>query len=284
MHGIPRSRPLRFLVLVVCLICVLLPCHGAAIGENPVYTFAVLPQRPPVVMYSKWRPLLDSLEKETGVTLKLKLYENVADFETDIGKGGPDFIFSTPPQLVIARKIQGYNPLVRSSRMLSAILFVRKDSPIRTVNDLQSGEIAFTGSWNVCSILMHQVLVKDHPDLKFKQLYAGSSSNVVSHVLLGKATAGSVLDSQFENMAPEANRDLRPVLETPKIFAHPISAHPRVPKQLQEKLAAAMLHLWGQDKGKAILLSLGITNPVRANYQHDYRQLEEIDLTFSGKE
>ena len=102
--------------------------------------------------------------------------------------------------------------------------------------------------------------------------------------MLGKATAGSVLENQFESMTPEVYKDLRPLLETPKIFAHPISAHPRVPKQLQEKLAVAMLHLWGQDKGKAILQSLSITDPVRSDYHHDYRQLEEIDLTFSGKE
>jgi phosphonate transport system substrate-binding protein len=162
------------------------------------------------------------------------------------------------------------------------VLFVRNDSPIRTVDDLQSGDIAFNGSWNVCSILVQHVLHKEHPDLKFRQLYTGSMNNVVNHVLLGKAAAGSIIDAEFEAIAPETRRYLRPLLETQKIPPHPFSAHPRVPKAIRDRVAAALLDLRESEEGRALLLETRITNPVRADYERDYSQLEAIDLTYSG--
>ena len=278
-----HTRKVRLLAeLALVLMCALFPSSGNAGNDSPTYTIAVLPQRPPVVMYARWRPLLDRLEKEAGITLKLKLYESTADFQADIAKGTPDFMYSTPPQLVVVRGMQGYIPLVRGSRKLSGVLFVRNDSPIRTVDDLESGEIAFSGSWNICSVLVQNVLHKDHPDLKFKQLYAGSMNNVVNHVLLGKAAAGSVIDVEFENIAPETRTHLRPLLETQKIFPHPLSAHPRVPKSVRDKLASAILALWEDEAGNALLVATRITNPVRADYQRDYRHLENIDLMYPG--
>jgi len=263
-------------VLTLVLMCTVFMHRGNAGDGEATYTIAVLPQRPPVTMHAAWRPLLDRLEKDVGVNLRLKLYESMTEFETSVGKGQADFIFTTPPQVVAARKNQGYIPLVRGSRKIAGLLFVRKDSPIQSVSELQGKEIAFIGSWNVCSILVQQVLYKEQAVLKFKQLYTGSMSNVIKHVLIGKAEAGSVLDTEFENMAPEIRDQLRPLLETKKIFPHPLSVHPRVPKPIQEKLAAAVVQLWEDKEGKVLLQAVKITEPARADYQHDYKNLEDI--------
>ena len=131
---------------LVVVTLVLLPVAAAA---KKTYLFAVLPQQPPVAMHASWRPFLDQLGAEVGVNFKLKLYESMAPFEDDLRRGTGDFVFLTPPQMVIARQSRQYQPLVRGSRTIAGVLFVRKDSPIKTVADLNHKDIAFVGSRNV---------------------------------------------------------------------------------------------------------------------------------------
>jgi phosphonate transport system substrate-binding protein len=134
-------------VLLVALIWLQsVPVFAAAPKE---YVFAVLPQQPPVAMHTLWRPLLDRLEQELGVRLKLKLYGNMTEFEEGAVRGEGDFVFSTPVQLPLFRKQQGYTPLVRGTRYLNGIVFVRKDSPITSVEELAGKEVAFVGARNL---------------------------------------------------------------------------------------------------------------------------------------
>lgn len=115
-------------------------------GATDAFTIAVVPQMPPVAMHTNWSPLVARLAKETGLNLKLKVYEKMKDFEQDLQDGKPDFIFSSPTQIVLARQSQGYIPLIRSSKKIKGVLFVRKDSSITRVKDLEGKNIAFVGA------------------------------------------------------------------------------------------------------------------------------------------
>jgi phosphonate transport system substrate-binding protein len=120
--------------------------YGAAGNQ---YVIAVLPQAPVVTMHANWTPLVERLERDTGQRFTLRLYERMDDFESDLKKGTADFVYTNPPQTVIARRSQGYIPLVRGSTQLSGVIFVRRDSPIRTVRDLEGKEVAFVGAKNL---------------------------------------------------------------------------------------------------------------------------------------
>lgn len=100
-------------------------------------------------MHTNWTPFVERLARETGLNFKLKVYETMNDFEQDFQAGKPDFIFSSPTQIVLARQSQGYVPLVRSSQKVQGVLFVRKDSPITQVVQLEGKNIAFVGARNL---------------------------------------------------------------------------------------------------------------------------------------
>lgn len=125
------------------------PNSSGAAGTAGAYTLAVVPQMPPVAMHTNWTPFVELLARETGLNFKLKVYEKMDDFEQDFQKGKPDFIFSSPTQIVLARQSQGYVPLVRSSQKVQGVLFVRKDSPITQVSQLEGKNIAFVGARNL---------------------------------------------------------------------------------------------------------------------------------------
>lgn len=145
-----KFRFIKKSVLPVSLFLVL-SLISPLMGQNPselnrdrsVYTLAVPPLSPPVQMYNEWRPLIEQLSKETGTDIQLKVYNTISALESDVIKGVPDFAFTNPYHMVLAKRAQGYIPLVRDKTPLVGILVVHKDSPINSIQDLNGKEIAF---------------------------------------------------------------------------------------------------------------------------------------------
>jgi phosphonate transport system substrate-binding protein len=249
-----------------------------AFAAGTTYTLAVIPAAPPVTMHKLWMPFVDRLSKKTGLAFRLKHYEKMADFEQDIWSGVPDFIFSSPIQLSVAHRSNGYLPLARARKPVAIGLFVRKDSPIRGIDDLHGRKISFVGNKNLCSVAMLHLLAKQNSDLSFDREYVGSTRNVIINVLLGKSDAGSVFLPEMNLESAETRSQLREILKTPEIASHPFSAHPRVPATVQEAVKQAVLAMAAAADGAELLKSLGLETPVAADYGRDYRSLEEMDI------
>ena len=115
-------------------------------------------------------------------------------------------------------------------------------------------------------------------DLKFKKTYVGSTSNVMKSVMLGKADAGATLDADLAVDPDEISSQLRILLASPKCASHPLSAHPRVPKQVRDMVAKAVLKLGSSEMNSALMKSVRMPGPVAAEYDRDYKELEEIDI------
>lgn len=270
-----RLIALRSVMLALFVFGVSLP---AAARQRNVYALAIIPSAPPVTMHTQWTPFVERLSRETGLDIRLKLYEKMAEFERDIWSGTPDFIFSSPIQLMVAHKSSGYVPFLRGSKPIAVGLFVRKDSPIRSIDDLAGKKISFVGNKNLCSVFVKHLLAEHGNKLSFTNEYAGSTRNVIINVLLGKSDAGAVFMPELERESAETRDQLRAVLVTPEIAPHPLSAHPRVPRTVQDAVKKATLAIAATPDGAELLKTLRLRTPVAANYETDYRALEEIDV------
>ena len=111
--------------------------------DRPVYILAVSPFSPPVTIHRDWAPFVERLSNEIGADIQLNVYSTFTELEDSIKKGIPDFAFLNPYHAVVAKKTQGYIPLVRSEEPLIGILVVPKDSPINSIEDIKGEEIAF---------------------------------------------------------------------------------------------------------------------------------------------
>lgn len=119
---------------------------------------------------------------------------------------------------------------------------------------------------------------KDKILLNLKHLYEGSTKNVYKSVILGKAAAGVTLDADLERESLEITTQLRIILSTPLMAAHPLSAHPRVPEAVQRAVARAVLAMTAAPAAKALLPPVRLTDPVPADFDADYRHLESVDI------
>lgn len=275
----PRQRTvIATLCLIFCIIAGSLPVIPAHAKEKPVYTLALIPNLPAVTLHKNWTPLIEYLERETGEQFDLKLYDKIESFVTEVNAGRVDFVYTSPNLFYTAHQRQKYVPLVRSADMIRGQLFVRKDSPYTCVEDLHGKTVAFVGSRTVCSILTRQALLKDIGESDYRVSFNGSSVNVAKSVLIGKTDAGAALDMTMVRELADMKNEFRTIMETEKVAPHPLAAHPRVPRTVQQKVTAKLLALNNQEQGRKILETIKMARPVKADFNRDYRLFSRYDL------
>jgi phosphonate transport system substrate-binding protein len=263
--------------LAVALLAVAI--GGSARSEDARgYTLAVLPNRPALALHKAWTPFAERLSREAGERIQLRLYERLATFLGDSQAGTPDFIYAAPNMFYEAYRAQGYVPLVRGSRMLAGVVFVRKDSPYKTLRDLQGKTVAFVGPKSLCAAITRHALATSGMPIEYNATFIGSAVNVAKMVVLRKADAGAMLDMSLASEAPEVAKQLRIILQTPPIPPHVLAAHPRVSPEARERVAAAALAMGTAADGRALLAEVKLAAPVRAEVERDYGLFETIGL------
>ncbi len=235
------------------------------------YSFAVIPQGPPEKMYRNWKPFIDRLTLDTNLALKLKLYERMEDFEEDLQDGKVDFAYLNPIQEINAWHASGYIPLVRNKEIIRGIIFVKKNSDIKTLHDLNGKEVVLVGSANVCSI----ALKHDIQGLNITSRYVGSTSNVYKNVEIDESSAGGTLDVVFDRDLPTLAEEFRTIYTTDSLSSHPISVLPSVLPNVRSLVVASVMKYSKDKNSQDLLKAIGMPDPVMANYQKDYQPLEE---------
>lgn len=271
-HNLPRRRALQ--VMAAGALGAARPLRA----QPAVYSVAVVPQFPVANLHRDWLPLLERLGKTLGITLKLQLVSGIPRFESDLLAGSPDFAYLNPYHQVMAHRAQGYLPLVHERALLTGILVVRRDDPIRSVQELQGRELAFPAPNAFGASLWMRALLAEREKVQIVPTYVQTHSNVYRQVIRGKAAAGGGVNHTLQQERDEVRADLRILLETPGVPPHPLSAHPRVDAGLQVAMTEAVLALAKEPAGAALLRAIEMPQPVAANHARDYRPLESYKL------
>jgi len=266
---------IRFLTIHILLILNIniAVCYGQEMRE---FTVAVVPQYPKLVIHRNWMPLLNYLSEKTGITLQLQHYQNITQFGDDLNKGAIDFAYMNPYQAVMARKSQGYIPLVKDgAKKLQGIIVVQQDSPIQSINELNGQHVAFPSPNAFAASLFTQALLAEQ-GIKVIPEYVTTHANVYRHVILKKVAAGSGVHRTLNRESDSVKKQLRIIFETPGSAPHPLGVHPRVAKEIQQAISAAIIELAKDADNHHLLDAVQIPKPELANYERDYMPLEKL--------
>jgi phosphonate transport system substrate-binding protein len=192
--------------------------------------------------------------------------------------GAPDFAYMNPYHQVMARKAQGYIPLVRDSKPLTGILVVRKDDPIKSVRELDGKEVAFPAPNAFGASLWIRALLAEREKIRILPAYVKTHSNAFRYAATGKAAAAGGIGVTLVDEPEELRSTLRVLLETPGVAPHPLSAHPRVPEAVRRLVTETLLGMAQDAAGQAMLKDIQMPAPVRADYARDYQPLEKFGL------
>lgn len=228
------------------------------------YTFAVVPQFEQRKLFRIWKPLVDELEKRSGLELKLVATLSVPEFEHELLNGSFDFVYANPYHILRESTHQGYIPLVRDAEPLRGILVVRKDSPLRSLADLHGKTLAMPSPNALgASLLLRADLERLH-HVKMAPLYVKTHSSVYLHVTNNLADAGGGVEKTLEEQDQAVRDALRILYTSRELPSHPVAAHPRVPKEARDKLRRALMDLAATPAGLALLAEVPMKRPVAA--------------------
>lgn len=250
----------------------------AADVSKAAYSIAVVPQFRAEEIHRDWTPVLERLRAASGATFSLRIARDIPAFEDSVLAGEADFAYMNPYHQVMARRAQGYIPLVRDSKALTGILVVRKDDPIRSVMELDGKEVAFPAPNAFGASLWMRALLAEREKIRIVPAYVKTHSNAFRHVATGKAAAAGGIGATLNEEPEELRSTLRVLMETPGVAPHPLSAHPRIPEAVRRLVTETLLGLAQDAAGQAMLKDIQMAAPVRADYARDYQPLEKFGL------
>ena len=253
-------------------------CIGDRASSDPVYSVYVVPQLPATQSFTHWARVLEQIGKIAGLCFDLYVPPTIPAFESKFLDGVPDFAFMNPYHAVMAHEAQGYIPLIADSKIkLEGIVLIKADSTLTDLKQLNGSKLAFPSpNAFAATLLIRSLLAKD--GIEIEPIYVRSHNNVYRSVIIGDVLAGGGVNNTFTREPPEIKNGLKILYRTPKFMPHPLSANPKVPEVIREKVIKAFLFLAETDAGKKMLDEIQIPVPVRVNYQADYLPLEKLGV------
>jgi phosphonate transport system substrate-binding protein len=255
--------------------------HATCLGEQnttKTYTFDVVPQLTAAKIYTTWSPLLQRVGQDAGLCFELRVSATIPEFEQKLLKGEPEFVFLNPYHAVLAHQKKKYQPLLADSEdLLTGILVVRADSPIKTLEELKGKSITFPApNAFAASLLIRAELAKKKIDIT--PVFVKTHSNVYRSIIGKDAVAGGGVNNTLDNEAPEVRQQLRVLFETPAYTPHPIVTHPSVTVAVRDRFLKAMLKLTQDDEGRKLLDGINLQKPQAVTYAKHYKPLESLQL------
>ncbi|MDP2783484.1 MAG: phosphate/phosphite/phosphonate ABC transporter substrate-binding protein [Sulfurimicrobium sp.] len=248
-------------------------------AEKEVYILAVVPQFTPSEVHRNWTPFVEKLSKATQRRFEVRIYPSIPKFEEGFLNGEIDLAFMNPYHAVMAKRAQGYIPLVRDgANPLSGILVVRRDSPVKTIKELNGRELAFPAPNAFGASLYMRALLAEQEKISITPRYVKTHTNVYRHVIMGEVAAGGGVNNTLKHESPEVQAQLRVLFETPAVAAHPLAAHPRMPEGVRQAVTAALLDMGNDPAWQGMLAEMQMSRPVKADYARDYQALEKLKL------
>jgi phosphonate transport system substrate-binding protein len=237
-------------------------CGGGMAHGADTYTFGVVPQFEQRMLFTIWKPIMDELSKRSGLDLQLATALTLTEYEHDLSSGKFDFVYVNPYHVVYLTQRQRYIPLVHDKLPLRGIVVVRKDSPIKSLADLNGKTLAIPSFNALGASLMVRADLEHLYKVKMKPVVVKTHSSVYLNVANGLTEAGGGVEKTLHQQDAAVQNLLRIIYTTRDMPSHPIAAHQRVPVDVQEKLKRAVLDLAATERGKALLAEVPMTEAV----------------------
>ena len=253
------------------------PASVTADAEK-VYTFGVVPQFEQRKLFRIWRPVLDELQKRTGLKFRLVGTPKIPVFEKQFLSGDFDFAYMNPYHIIQASDSQGYVPLVRDGgRTLNGVIVVPKDSPITSPAELEGKDMAFPSANALGASMLIRADLLGRFKVNVNPRYAQTHSSVYLHVANNLVAAGGGVRSTLQSQSPSIKDAVRIIYTTVGIPPHPVAAHPRVPAAQQKLVQQAFLDLAATPKGASMLAEVPVVRLVATSIE-DYKIVETLGL------
>ena len=258
------------LAMLILALLLLLPVDAALVSaaEDPLIV-GVFPRKGFKAAIRTFTPLASYLEQKLGRKVILESAPNFSAFWIRVKSKRYHLVHFNQYHYVRIHKENSYDVIVKNEEKgkstMSGVLFVRKDSGIRNVEDLRGKKIVFGGG----PTAMQSYIVATHLLKKgglrkgeYIEEYARSPANAIMAAYFGQAAAAGSADAnlQLSVVRKRIDIDKMHTLSSGAQLAHlPWAVRYDMESDLRAKLRELMIDLVKSDEGRAILHAADVT-------------------------
>lgn len=278
---LPPPAPCALLAILFAL--AISPAAAAA-----ELTIGLIPEQNVFRQVERYEPIGEYIRERTGLKLHftiLRRYGNIIDsFKAEKMDGA--FWGSFTGALAIQKL--GIEPIARplwrdGTSTYHGYVFVRKDSGIRSVEQMKGKTIAFVDKATTAGFVFPVAYLREHgvADVSeyFKeQFFAGSHDAAITAVLEGKADVGCAKNTIFHMVAarnPKVEEELLILATSPTVPSNGLGIRKDLDPVVKEKLREALLGMVEDPAGKRALEEFGAIAFI-PNTKEDYTPVFEI--------
>lgn len=261
------------------------PTAAAALEFSPPVGFTrlrigLVPYADPEALKAAHAPLAAWISTQLKVPVELVMGENYDDAALKLERGEVDLVEFSPYAYVRAEKRLKLRPLVTmisdGSETAAGYIFVRRDSPRRTLEDLKGGSFGFVDPASASGYLLPMKLFKDRgldPKTYFSHTeFLGNHERVLLAVHEGRIDAGATYQGSLAALHRSKKIDplnFRIIAKTPRSPRDLFCVKAEFPAEVAVALEKLFLGLSSRTaQGRQILTPLNLNGFFPANPQH----------------
>jgi phosphonate transport system substrate-binding protein len=278
------NKFLSFLFLVICV-----NTHA----QQQSVDFYLTPSISEQLLKSSGSFIKDFLEKETSLTIQLKIPKSYDELIDDFGTKTACFAFMSSQSYVVANTRHQAVVKLRTVRFghstYQGMIVTHSSSGIKTLDDLQGKTIGYTDELSTSGYLYPKKLLEKKNVKASKEVFLKKHDEVMKQVYEKKIDAGAAFysapsatgelrdaRSRILEKYPDAEKKILILIKTDLIPNDPVVFSKSFDMVLANKLCLALMKLSKDEKGRQILTELyGIDGFVKAS-DADYNSLRNV--------
>jgi len=210
-----------------------------------------IPQGNAVFMVKKWQPLADYLARELQMPMEMVFRSSYREIINALSKGEMDLCLTGAFMYVLTREATDIRPLVRrkkfGSSYYNSIIIVRKDSNLKTFDDLKGKSFAFTDKESTTGYLLPVAMMRqkgiNDPKAYFSEvIYAGNPDSVLLSVYTGNTDGAAMPSTRWQLENPKV-KELRIIWKSEPVYLGPFSVRGGLDHELVSRFKKAFLKI-----------------------------------------
>jgi len=219
--------------------------------DDPVFRFAIHPLHNPVQLARSYGPLTQWLNAGLPAgRLLLEASRDYQAYEKKLRGREPHLLLPNPWQTLVAQKA-GYHVIATAgdNRDFRGIFLVRRNSPIRSLDDVRGKTLGYPSPTALAAAMMpqyalHQAGVNVRKETR--SLYVGSQESAIMNVAQGLVDVGVTWVPPwrlFQASRPELAGELRVLWETPPLINNSVMVRDDLPPDWVQSVQRRLLSL-----------------------------------------
>ena len=291
------------ILIIVCLCAALLPgcsktdkAPSQKMPAGPPLLIGLIPEQNIFRQFERYEPLARYLSKKIGMNIKLSVLPRYGNIINNFKSEKMDGAFFGSFTYALAHARLGVEVLARPVGLNGAstyhgLIFVRKDSGIKSVQDMKGKRFAFVDRATMAGYLLPRAYFHEHKlDYKtfLKESYfTGTHEDAIHDVLNRKADIGSAKNTVYERLAAADSRvknELIVLERSPDVPENGLAVRRDLDDTIKRKLKEALLGMYSDPEGIALLKDFGARKFIETtdkDYLPVYQYAREAHLDLS---